>query len=180
MKKLVQYILMVAMLANFELGLAAKYIHAQKDKKFGEVNADQGLIYFVRPMGYLGGMYHFWIFVDERPVSVTRGHNYTFTYVSPGKHIIWSRSPENVSAIEMDIKGGETYYIKQKVKAGGLYRVKLEHIEKEKALAKMKMETLYYSTMTDEGRARAEELSDKWFERAKEKAAKAKEKSNKD
>ena len=90
----------------------------------------EALVYFVRP-GSLGFAINFWAFVDERAVGMTKGDQHVTAAVPAGEHVIWSRSG-NVSSLKMNLMAGETYYIKQTVKMGGIRaRVDLEVLDAE-------------------------------------------------
>ena len=92
--------------------------------------------------------------------------------VPAGTHVFWSKA-ENTSALELEVKAGETYYLKQHVKMGGMKaRVKVELIseqEGQEAIAKSK-----YTQLTAEGQARAAEIAAEKYQVAVEKAAERK------
>lgn len=101
---------------------------------------NEALVYFLRPAN-MGMAINFWSFVDQRPVGMTKGNQHLATTVPAGEHVVWSRSG-NVSALKMSFEAGQTYYLEQKVKMGGLRaRVSLEVLDAEagrKALAETK------------------------------------------
>ena len=91
---------------------------------------NEALVYFVRPAN-MGLAINFWSFVDQRPVGMTKGNQHLATTVPAGEHLVWSRSG-NVSALKMTFAAGQTYYLEQKVKMGGLRaRVSLEVLDAE-------------------------------------------------
>jgi len=91
---------------------------------------NEAVVYFVRPAN-MGMAINFWSFVDQRPVGMTKGNQHLATTVPAGEHIVWSRSG-NVSALKMTFAAGQTYYLEQKVKMGGLRaRVSLEALDAE-------------------------------------------------
>ena len=74
-------------------------------------------------------------------------------------------------AIEYTVEAGETYYFKQKVKIGGLKaRVRAEFLSEDEGLAALK-KCEKYSTLTEAGTARGEEIAAEKLSTAKEKAA---------
>jgi uncharacterized protein DUF2846 len=91
---------------------------------------NEAVVYFVRPAN-MGMAINFWSFVDQRPVGMTKGNQHLATTVPAGEHVVWSRSG-NVSALKMTFTAGQTYYLEQKVKMGGVRaRVSLEVLDAE-------------------------------------------------
>jgi len=91
---------------------------------------NEAVVYFVRPAN-LGFAINFWAFVDQRPLGMTKGNQHLAATVPAGERIVWSRSG-NVSALKMSFEAGQTYYLEQKVKMGGLRaRVTLEVLDAE-------------------------------------------------
>jgi hypothetical protein len=101
---------------------------------------NEAVVYFVRPAN-MGFAINFWAFVDQRPIGFTKGNQHVVAVVPAGEHIVWSRSG-NVSALKMSLEAGQTYYLEQKVKMGGIRaRVSLEVLDAEagrKAVAETK------------------------------------------
>lgn len=149
---------------------AEKLFIVAKEQKFAEASAAAATVYFVRP-ATLGKAVKIWAFVDRTPMGVTKGKMYTFTKVEPGKHLFWAKA-ENVSALELTLEPGKTYYLKKQVKMGAMKaRVKLTTIGKdewETVVGKCK-----YSELTSEGKVRGAEIVTKNFQKAREKADKA-------
>ncbi|MBI5676565.1 MAG: hypothetical protein HZC48_12220 [Nitrospirae bacterium] len=98
-------------------------------KQSEAVNA---LIYVVRPIA-LGGAIRFNVFLDDKEDSsemgFTRGLQYIYFFVSPGKHAIFSKA-ENWAEINIDVKEGETIFLKQNPSMGIVFaRNSLELIQ---------------------------------------------------
>lgn len=129
-------------------GDAAKEKEADEDEyvtftdahPLGEVKPGMALLYFMRPTSVAFAIKSF-SFVDDTIVGVNRGSSYFFTDVTPGKHVLWSKS-ENVDALEATFEAGGTYYLLQQVQLGGFRaRTKitlLDDFKGKEALAKCK------------------------------------------
>ncbi len=132
------------------------YLEMQKEKVLPDPSPDKAVVYFVRP-ATVGLAIRGWAFIDDEPVGVTKGKSYVVAEVDPGTHLFWSKA-ENVSALEMTVEGGETYYLKLKINMGLVKaRIKLLGIsdaEGEKAIKKCR-----YAQLTPEGSARGKELA---------------------
>lgn len=82
--------------------------------------APSALIYVVRPSMF-GGLIRFNVFLDDKEdnseMGYTRGSQYIYFFVSPGKHIIFSKA-ENWAEITIDAKTGETIFLQQDTSMG--------------------------------------------------------------
>ena len=167
MKKLSLSFLILAILATALPALAGDVITVQKEKATAEPTEDAAVVYVVRP-AMMGKAVKIWAFAGESPIGANKGKHYTFATVPPGKHVFWARA-ENVSALEMEVEAGKTYYLKQGVRMGGMKaRVKLmvvDETEGEEAIKKCK-----YTQLTGEGEARAAEIIAAKYKTAVEKA----------
>jgi hypothetical protein len=81
--------------------------------------SDQALVYVYRSSGTFGALVPMKIEIDFTETAKLRVRNYTYTYLSPGKHsitgIFWrdGKYPEaNRFGLERDFVGGKTYYFK--------------------------------------------------------------------
>lgn len=170
-ERIVSKIVPLTMIGFALTGLAGagEIIEIHKGGQLGEPTSDQALVYFLRP-SMLGKAVKTWAFVDDQVVGATKGKTCTFGHVSPGTHVFWAKA-ENVSAVEMEVAAGKTYYLKQAARMGGLKaRVKLiplDEGEGRETLGKCKKTT----TLTAAGEERATELIGEYHERALEKAA---------
>ena len=159
-------LLMVAVSAT----LAGEYYVKHKgDDVKAEPAEGMGLVYVFRP-ATMGAAIKTWTFSDDQLIGVSKAKGYYFAQVPAGRHVLWSKA-ENVSALEVDVKAGETYYFKTAIKVGlAKARVKLVTVtaeEAEKFFAKCA-----YCEPTEEGRQRAAEIAASRADKAEEKAAK--------
>ncbi len=78
------------------------------------------LIYIVRP-SQVGTLVRFNVFLDDKQeaseMGHTRGNNFIYFFVAPGKHTILSKA-ENWAQIDIDAKADEVIFIKQNAQAG--------------------------------------------------------------
>ena len=166
------FVLTIALVICASLISAQELITVSKEKVQPEPSDQAAVVYFVRP-AFMGKAVKIWAFVDETVAGANKGKHYTFATVPAGKHLFWGKA-ENVSGLELEVEAGKTYYLKQKVKMGGMKaRVKLMQIdaaEGEKALEKCK-----YTTLTPAGEERGAEIVAEKYEVALEKAAKQQE-----
>jgi len=170
MRKLV-VVLLVAVVSASSLVVAGEYYTKQKgeEKVMGQPTEDMALVYVMRP-AKLGAAIKTWAFYDDEFIGVSRSSGYSFALVPPGEHVFWSKA-ENTSALNVEVKAGETYYFKQKIVPGlGKARVKMELIDEAKA--KKILEKCSHVVPTDEGRQRAVEIASNRLERAEKKAEK--------
>lgn len=83
-------------------------------------DTESSLVYVVRPSS-LGTLVRFNVFLDDKEVSSemgwNRGSQYIYFYVNPGKHTIFSIA-ENWAEISIDLKAGETAFVKQNPEMG--------------------------------------------------------------
>ncbi len=171
MRKTIPCYLIAAMLCLGSLPLAAgELFTVEKEAKMAEAKDGHAIIYVVRP-AMVGKAIKFWAFCDDMPLGVTKGKTYTFGHVPAGKYVCWSKA-ENVSALDMEVEAGKTYYLWQKARMGGMKaRVKLTEATEAEGQAALKKGGKYTS-MTAGGEARAQELAAEYLVRAQEKAAK--------
>ena len=77
--------------------------------------------------------------------------------VPEGTHIFWAKA-ENTSGVEVEVRGGETYYFKMAIRMGlGKARVKMVQIDE--AEAEPLFDKCDYVVATEEGRQRAAEIA---------------------
>lgn len=77
-------------------------------KKYGEVKLDKALVYFVRPSSYLASLRTYFIYSDQEFATALDNNTYSFTYLDPGEHLIWT----NWTSLQkkMIFEEGRTYY----------------------------------------------------------------------
>lgn len=85
-----------------------------------QTDGEYALLYVVRPSGF-GAVIRFNVFLDDKEDSsemgYTRGGQYIYFYVTPGKHKILSKA-ENWAEFDIDAKPKETVFLKQNVEMG--------------------------------------------------------------
>ena len=154
---------------------AGEYFEAHKEVRRGEPKEDQALIYFFRP-AMVGAAIKSWVFVDQEVAGVFRSKSYIYTYVAPGKHTVWAAA-ENVSAEEIEVEAGKTYYFQVSIKMGIMKaRVKLKLLPEDSAKAKLG-KCKKFTTLTEAGKSRGAEIASNRFGTAKKKLEKRKEKT---
>jgi len=91
---------------------------------------DKAGIYVYRNEGF-GAAVKMDVELDGQPIGQTAAKTYLYKEVSPGKHVVTSKS-ENTDSIELDSKPGTLSYVWQEVKMGLLYaRTKLHLVSEE-------------------------------------------------
>lgn len=108
-------------------------------------SSDKAIVYMVRPDS-VGAFVRFNVFVDNKEdsseVGYTRGGQYIYFNVSPGKHKILSKA-ENWDETEIESKVGDIVFIKQNAEMGFLMaRNSLTKIEKVEGTYHVKHLTL--------------------------------------
>ena len=161
-------ILLFAMTA---IQAAEYYQKVKKDKRRGEPTEEMALVYVFRP-AVVGGAIKTWTFADEKLLGVSKKTAYYFGLVPEGKHIFWSKA-ENTSPLELEVKGGETYFLKQSIRMGfGKARVKIQQIDEVEAEKYFKK--CSFVELTEEGKIRGAEIAANRLERAHTKIEKQK------
>ncbi|QOY54909.1 DUF2846 domain-containing protein [Candidatus Sulfurimonas marisnigri] len=83
----------------------------------------KALVYVVRPE-FLGMAIKFNVYIDDKmdssEMGYTKGQEYIYFNVTPGKHKILSLA-ENWDAIDIDLKAGDIVFLEQEPKMGVLY-----------------------------------------------------------
>ena len=76
----------------------------------------KAIVYIVRPTVF-GFAVRQEITCDNYLIGSTKGKQYLYTVLSPGKHIFRAAS-ENISKFELTLEAGKIYFLKQEVKMG--------------------------------------------------------------
>ena len=76
-----------------------------------------GLVYIYRPGGFVGGGVSYDVKVGETVITTLYNGGYYPYFAKPGETEFWAKT-ESKSAITLDIKPGEIYYIKGTVGVG--------------------------------------------------------------
>jgi hypothetical protein len=141
------------------------YTKFEGEDRRGTPTEDMALVYVFRPT-FAGGAVSTWTFADEQVIGVSRMRGYYFALVPEGKHVFWIRTMEDISVLELEVAGGETYYLK----AGLQARASLEQVGEDQA--GIYFETCTYVELTEEGRLRAAYHVENWLAWAHKKADK--------
>lgn len=86
-------------------------------QKVEALPADQGLVYIYRPSSFVGGGVSYDVKVGETPVTTLYNGGYYPYFSAPGEVEFWAKT-ESRSAVTLDIKAGETYFLKGTVGVG--------------------------------------------------------------
>jgi hypothetical protein len=80
-----------------------------RKKVLAEPRDDRTLVYFIRPMKFVGGARTMFIYADETFLGVLENNSYTFAYVEPGTRLLWLNWARVTKEIEDE--PGSTRYI---------------------------------------------------------------------
>jgi len=167
MRKIAVAVILVLLSAAVAAHAAEYYTKHKGDKRRGQPTDGMALVYVFRP-AVVGAAIKTWAFADDQLIGVSKGKGYSFALVPEGKHIFWSKA-ENTSALELEVKGGETYYFKQSIRMGlAKARIKMVQVSKEEAEKYFKK--CSYCEPTEEGKRRATEIAANRIDRAEKKA----------
>ena len=78
----------------------------------------KALVYVVRP-NRAGGLIKFKLHVDGIHVGTTKARQFLYSILNPGPHLFMSKA-ENRSEMQLNLEAGKTYFLKQKIKLGGI------------------------------------------------------------
>ncbi len=130
---MIQKFTLLAILALSLVGCASVQMgDPQKDVELKAFTAksDVAGIYVYRNES-LGGAVRMDIDIDGKPLGQTMARNYLYKEVTPGWHMLTSKS-ENTDNIELNVVAGKLYYVWQEVKMGLMYaRIKLHPVSDE-------------------------------------------------
>ena len=153
-------IIMLVLIVPSSAG-AEELITVSKERVYGELTEETAVIYVVRP-AFVGKAVKSWAFVDQKPMGANKGKHYTFGLVDTGRHLFWAKA-ENISALEIDIEAGKTYYLKQKIKVGAM-KARVKIMEIDEADGKAAIEKCKYTQLTPAGEQRAREIIEEKYE----------------
>lgn len=110
----------------------------------------KALVYIIRNKS-LGMVAKLHLDIDRKVIGQTKGKQFLYTFLDPGKHIIISRG-ENISELPIKLEAGKTYFIQQKPKMGLFsIRSKLTRLEEDEAKRYLSYCRLSKSNITFEG-----------------------------
>lgn len=121
-----------------------------KEETFGQIDASKALVYVIRPTSWGFGV-DTWTFSDDKFIGMNRGKSYFYTYLDPGRHLIWTKS-ENISPLEISFEPGKAYYFEEHILMGAFTpRVKLEQISEEEGRAAIEKHEFKMLSPTEDG-----------------------------
>jgi hypothetical protein len=114
-------LLLLSVLGCARLPSPAEMAEQTKDFKLpAATEAGQAMVYVVRP-SMVGTLIRFNVFADDQEAAsemgYTRGSQYIYFTVAPGKHMIYSKA-ENWAEIAIDAKADDIIFIKQDPQIG--------------------------------------------------------------
>ncbi|MBI4490053.1 MAG: DUF2846 domain-containing protein [Deltaproteobacteria bacterium] len=86
-------------------------------KKIDKVPERMGLVYIYRPSSFVGGGVSYDVKVGETVITTLYNGGYYPYFAKPGELELWART-EAKSAVTLDVKAGEIYYVKGTVGVG--------------------------------------------------------------
>ncbi len=103
-----QRILAVTCIAACGAVPAAEAANKSADKQFGEVKADQALVYLIREKRFAGSGRTMFVYADETFLGTLDNNSYAYAYLPPGRHLLWTNWAK--INVEADFEAGKTYY----------------------------------------------------------------------
>ncbi len=88
-------------------------------QKVEKIPDNMGLVYIYRPSSFIGGGVSYDVKVGERVITTLYNGGYYPYFAKPGELELWART-EAKSSVTLDVKPGETYYVKGTVGVGFL------------------------------------------------------------
>jgi hypothetical protein len=84
---------------------------------------------------YIGAAVRMGVEIDGKPFGKTAARTYLYTELTPGKHVVTSKS-ENDFSLELEAEPGKLYYLWQEIKVGVFWpRTKLHLVDEEQGRA---------------------------------------------
>ncbi|MBI5208184.1 MAG: DUF2846 domain-containing protein [Candidatus Firestonebacteria bacterium] len=113
MIKIKKYIIFILM-SILIFGCSGKFDYIIKENPVRpKISEDKALVFILRP-SFIGFMVPFRVYLDNKPIGLTKGKTYFFFYASAGKHILKTVAG-NTTEIELTLVSGKKYYIKQNI-----------------------------------------------------------------
>jgi len=78
------------------------------DKQFGEVRADEALVYLIREKRFVGSGRTMFVYAGEKFLGTLDNNSYAFVHLPPGKHLLWTNWAK--INVEAEFEAGKTYY----------------------------------------------------------------------
>src|SRR5437867_11051199 len=76
-------------------------------QQFGEVKPDKALVYFIRTSRFNGSARTQYLYADRTFLGVIRSGSYSFAYVDPGEHLLWTNWTRVTN--EAELVAAQTY-----------------------------------------------------------------------
>ena len=148
------------------MSLTAAFGGSYTMKRDGDIRADASstqdaaVVFWMKP-GHIGYGAASWAFVDGEVVGVLPKDGCFFSHVSEGLHLLWvkAKGRGSVATAEMLVVAGRTYYLEY----NEIALRSVDEVQGMNNLAECK-----YVEMSDLGRQRGVEISDRWYARAQE------------
>lgn len=87
--------------------------------KVDKIPDNAGLVYFYRPSSFIGGGLSYEVKTGETVITTLHNGGYFPYFSAPGEKEFWAKT-ESKSSVTLDVKTGQTYYIKGEVGVGFL------------------------------------------------------------
>jgi Protein of unknown function (DUF2846) len=87
--------------------------------KADKIPDNAGLVYFYRPSSFIGGGVSYDVKTGETVITPLYNGGYYPYFSAPGEKEFWAQT-ESKSSVTLDVKTGQTYYIKGEVGVGFL------------------------------------------------------------
>ena len=113
MKKRILFLFLVVGMIGNCASLGAPYVKST-------ISKDQALVVIYRSSAYVGWASSFDIKHDGKVITSLKNGGYFSYYVKPGKVKLIAETLENKSEVDLDLKGGQTVYVKGAVKMGAV------------------------------------------------------------
>ena len=117
MTKIITKLLIISLLLASMLVLSSCASLGPAYQKVEMIPADVGLVYIYRPSSFVGGGVSYDIKIGETPIVTLYNCGYYPYFSKPGEIEFWAQT-ESKSSVTLDVKAGQTYYIKGTVGIG--------------------------------------------------------------
>ncbi len=119
MKKVKKKLVLVSILLFISLMLNSCTTLGPLYQKVDTVPDDKGLVYIYRPKKLVGGGVKYKVKVGDTPITILHNGGYYPYFSEPGEVEFWAKT-ESRSSVTLDMKPGQTHYIKGTVGVGFL------------------------------------------------------------
>ncbi len=119
MKKVKKKLVLVSILYFISLMLNSCTTLGPLYQKVDTVPDDKGLVYIYRPKKLVGGGVKYKVKVGDTPITILHNGGYYPYFSEPGEVEFWAKT-ESRSSVTLDMKPGQTHYIKGTVGVGFL------------------------------------------------------------